>query len=326
MAPFIGWVEFILLRMYTAEPLNAFGCFLGMKTIVIAGASGFVGENLNAFFTLKGWRVCSIGRANADATWSDQSSIIRVLENADALVNLSGKSVNCRFTHKNVQELITSRVHTTSALGDAIALCKNPPPIWINASGASIYREDVKSANTEDSPVDGTGTMAQVARLWEHAFNECQTPHTRKVALRISLVLGNSGGVYPTFRMLTRMLQGGPQGDGSQMMSWIHITDLLRLVYTLVNHKNPPAEVNAAAPQPLTNKIFMQQFRSNLKVGFGIGAPAWLIKLGTALLGVDSELVLRGMHVVSARTQALEFQFEYPTLDAALSNLGDKNA
>jgi uncharacterized protein (TIGR01777 family) len=292
-----------------------------MKTIVIAGASGFIGESLSPFFAHKGWRVYTIGRTNADATWNDQSSIIRVLENADAVVNLSGKSVNCRFTHKNIQELIDSRVQTTRALGDAIALCKNPPAIWVNASGASVYRDDVQRANTEDSPLDGSGTMAQVARFWEQALNECETPHTHKVALRISLVLGRNGGVYPTFRMLTRMLQGGPQGSGNQMMSWIHITDLSHLIYTLVNHDNPPSAINAAAPEPLTNKAFMREFRSSLRVGIGVGAPALLIKLGTSLLGVDSELVLRGMHVVSARTHALEFQFEYPTLASALSDL-----
>lgn len=294
-----------------------------MKTIVIAGASGFIGENLNAFFAMKGWKVCTIGRASADATWNDQSSIIRVLESANAVVNLSGKSVNCRFTHKNIQELIDSRVQTTRALGDAIALCKNPPPIWVNASGASVYRDDVKRANTEDSPLDGSGTMAQVARLWEQALNECQTPRTHKVALRISLVLGRNGGVYPTFRMLTRMLQGGPQGSGNQMMSWIHITDLSHLIYTLVNHDNPPSAINAAAPEPLTNKAFMREFRSSLRIGLGIGAPSWMIKVGTTVLGVDSELVLRGMHVVSARTQALDFQFEYPTLASALSDLAE---
>ena len=294
-----------------------------MKTVVIAGASGFVGENLSAFFAAKGWKVCTIGRANADATWNDQSSIIRVLENADAVVNLSGKSVNCRFTAKNVQELIGSRVHTTRALGESIALCKNPPAVWINASGASIYRDDAQRANTEDSPTDGEGTMAEVARLWEQALHECQTPKTQRVALRISLVLGSNGGVYPTFRMLTRMLQGGPQGSGNQMMSWIHITDLSHLIYTLVNHDNPPSAINAAAPEPLTNKAFMREFRSSLRIGLGIGAPAWMIKVGTTVWGVDSELVLRGMHVVSARTQALDFQFEYPTLASALSDLAE---
>lgn len=292
-----------------------------MKTIVIAGASGFVGENLSAFFAAKGWKVYTIGRANADATWNDQPSIIRVLENADAVVNLSGKSVNCRFTAKNVQELIGSRVYTTRALGESIALCKNPPAVWINASGASIYRDDVQRANTEDSPTDGEGTMAEVARLWEQALNECHTPKTQKVALRISLVLGSNGGVYPTFRMLTRMLQGGPQGSGNQMMSWIHITDLSSLIYTLANHHNPPQVINAAAPDPLTNRVFMSEFRSSLRVGIGIGAPAWMIKLGTAVLGVDSELVLRGMHVVSARTEALGFHFAYPTLASALTDL-----
>ena len=183
-----------------------------MKTIVIAGASGFVGKNLTRYFVDAGWNVLTVGRGKADATWNDQPSLIRALEGADAVVNLAGKSVNCRFTASNVAELIRSRVGTTTALGDAIALCSSPPKVWINASGASIYREQVSQANTEESPTDGEGTMAEVARQWEAAFNGCNTPNTRKVVLRITLVLGQDGGVLPLFKRLVRLGQGGRQG------------------------------------------------------------------------------------------------------------------
>ena len=292
-----------------------------MKTIVIAGASGFIGEYLSAFLTLQGWKIITLGRAHADATWSNQPSVVNALNGAHAVVNLAGKSVNCRFTPANVRELISSRVDTTQAIGDAIALCENPPAIWINASGASIYRENVTQPNDEDSPIDGEGTMAEVARNWEAAFANCHTPKTKKVALRISLVLGNGGGVYPTFRLLVKSFQGGAQGKGAHMMSWIHIHDFSRLVARILQSENNPSVMNAAAPNPLRNDAFMHAFRKSLGVRFGLSAPAPLIKIGTALLGVDSELVLRGMNVVSQQAKFIGFEYDYPNLDDALKQL-----
>ncbi len=295
-----------------------------MEKVVIGGASGFVGEYLSSFLTANGWSVARVGRANADATWNDQPSLIRALDGANAVVNLAGKSVNCRFNDSNVKELISSRVETTRAIGEAIALCKTPPGIWINASGASIYPETNGNPNTEDSPADGAGTMADVARKWEQALQEASTPNTLKVALRITLVLGANGGVYPTFRLLTKARQGGSQGSGKQIMSWIHIHDLCRMILATIKSDNPPNVLNAAAPQPLTNEEFMRRFRKSLGIGFGLNAPAVLIKMGTAILGVDSELVLRGMNVTSVQAQRMGFEFQFPDLDLALADLSNK--
>jgi len=295
-----------------------------MKRVAIAGASGFIGDYLSSFLTSQGWKVVTIGRSNADATWNDQSSLVRVLEETNAVINLAGKSVNCRFTPRNVNELIDSRVETTRALGEAIELCKNPPRTWVNASGASIYPETIGTPNTEDSATTGKGTMADVARLWEQALVDTNTPYTKKVAIRITLVLGAGGGVYPTFRFLTKTFQGGNQGAGTQMMSWIHIHDLCRMILALIENSNPPSVLNAAAPQPLSNAHFMRHFRESLGVGFGFNAPAALIKIGTAVLGVDSELVLRGMNVVSSNAGLMEFEFHYPDLASALRQLADK--
>lgn len=297
-----------------------------MKTIVIAGASGFVGKNLTRYFVDAGWNVLTVGRGKANATWNDQPSLIRALEGADAVVNLAGKSVNCRFTSSNVADLIRSRVETTRAIGDAIALCKMPPQVCINASGASIYRENVSRANTEDSPIDGEGTMAEVARQWEQAFNACATPHTRKVVLRITLVLGQDGGVFPIYKRLVGLGQGGAQGSGNQWMSWIHITDLVRLIAFIIQKESIEGPVNAAAPEPLTNTAFMAAMRQSMKFPFGIPAPAPLIRIGTALIGTDSELILRGMHVISSKAPGHGFDFQYPTLSKAFLSLLQQEA
>ncbi len=286
-----------------------------MKTIVIAGASGFVGKNLTRYFSELGWNVLSIGRSNADATWSDQSSLMHVLEGADAVVNLAGKSVNCRFNSANVSELIRSRVETTRAIGDAIALCKRPPSVWINASGASIYREQVKEANTEQSAIDGTGTMAEVARQWEASLYASAVPHTRKIALRITLVLGEDGGVWPIYKRLARFGLGGRQGNGKQMMSWIHVQDLCRLVQHCIDNEQLTGPVNAAAPGSISNADFMSVVRSSVGIRFGWPASVAEISLGTALIGVPKELVLRGMWVTSSVLQSSSFRFLYPTLN-----------
>ena len=291
-----------------------------MKTIVIAGASGFVGKNLTRYFIDSGWKVLTVGRAKANATWNDQPSLIRALEGADAVVNLAGKSVNCRFTASNVAELIRSRVETTRAIGDALAVCKIPPKVWINASGASIYRENVSRANTEDSPIDGEGTMAEVARQWEQAFNACATPHTRKVVLRITLVLGQGGGVLPIFKMLVRLGQGGRQGTGKQMMSWIHVKDLVRLIHFIIEKNELIGPVNAAAPQCLSNGDFMAELRRIYGVKWGLPAPTPVIRLGTFLLGTSDELVLRGMWVQPNQLTIINFSFLYPKLFDVLSS------
>ena len=285
-----------------------------MKTIVIAGASGFVGKNLTRYFVDAGWNVLTVGRGKADATWNDQPSLIRALEGADAVVNLAGKSVNCRFTASNVAELIRSRVGTTTALGDAIALCSSPPKVWINASGASIYREQVSQANTEESPTDGEGTMAEVARQWEAAFNGCNTPNTRKVVLRITLVLGQDGGVLPLFKRLVRLGQGGKQGSGVQMMSWIHVNDLVRLIHFVIDQTQLTGPINAAAPQCLSNSEFMTELRKLYGVKWGIPAPTVFVRLGTFLLGASDELVLRGMWVQSKKLTIINFSYQFPTL------------
>ena len=292
-----------------------------MKTLVIAGASGFIGTHLMEHATMLGWKVKTIGRKQADATWNDQPSLMRVLDGADAVINLAGKSVNCRFTANNIEALIRSRVDTTQAIGDAIALCMQPPKIWINASGASIYPEKVSESNTEDSSIDGAGVMADVARQWEKALYARQLTNTRRIALRITLVLGKDGGVFPIYKRLVALGQGGAQGTGKQWVSWIHIADLSRLLFFLVGNDSITGPVNAAAPEPLPNHAFMAALRKAMKLPFGIPAPSLLIRMGSAIIGTDSELILRGMRVVSSKAPQQGFRFEYPSADAAFAAL-----
>ncbi|MFM7233038.1 MAG: TIGR01777 family oxidoreductase [Flavobacteriales bacterium] len=290
-----------------------------MKTIVIAGASGFVGGHLSRHFESIGWKVKTIGRKRCDGTWDNPSSLVQVLEGADAVVNLAGKSVNCRFTKSNVEELVRSRVETTRAIGDAVVQCKTPPPVWINASGASIYREQVDEANTEKSATDGEGTMAEVARRWEEAFFGCSCANVRKVALRITLVLGDDGGVWPIYKRLARWGLGGRQGSGRQMMSWIHVDDLCRLVQHCATTPQVEGPVNAAAPGSVSNRDFMSAVLAAVGVKWGYPASAFEINMGTSILGIPGELILRGMWVKNEQASIAGFSYSLPTLSDVIN-------
>ena len=284
--------------------------------VVIAGASGFIGSYMRRRFNEDGYEVRCIGR-NGSYRWGDVASMQQALEGSEWVINLAGKSVQCRPSASNVQALIDSRVDTTRALGEAISRCAQPPSCWINASGAGIYPAEGR-AQHEDSPTNGTTIMADVARRWEAAFMEANTPKTRKVILRITLVLGSQGGVFPVFKSLVRLGQGGRQGSGKQRMSWIHVEDLYRMVLFIGQTDAVKGAVNAGAPQTLSNAEFMKSMRQVLKFPFGIPAPEWLLRIGTAIIGVNSELVLSSMDVYPKKMLDHGFTFRYLELMNAL--------
>lgn len=284
--------------------------------VVIAGANGFIGSELSERLTKDGYEVRAITRSGA-FRWDQPDSLTRALEGGTWLINLAGKSVQCRPSQRNIQELIDSRVNTTRALGDAIARCSKPPRCWINASGAGIYAED-GIGQVEHSPTIGGTIMAEVARQWEAAFEACDTPSTRKVTLRITLVLGASGGVFPVFKQLVKYRQGGRQGSGNQRMSWIHIHDLYNMMLHIFAHDNIQGPVNAASPRTYSNAEFMRSMRKVMGVGFGLPAPSWLLRIGAVLLGINSELVLASMDVYPKKMIDHGFSFTYSQLEDAL--------
>ena len=190
-----------------------------MDKIVIAGGTGFVGQYLSKRFQTLGFQVVVIGRRRGTIQWTDHSSISDALENAAILINLAGKSVNCRYTEKNKAEIFSSRTDTTSILGELIAGCTNPPKLWLNSSTATIYRHAEDRPMTESSGEIGTGFSVDVAMLWEKTFFDFKLPQTRQVALRMAIVLGPDGGVIHPFKNLVRFGLGGIQGNGRQYLA-----------------------------------------------------------------------------------------------------------
>ncbi|WP_154605064.1 TIGR01777 family oxidoreductase [Arthrobacter sp. AQ5-05] len=291
-----------------------------MSTMVIAGASGFIGSYFRRELTDAGWTVLTIGRSG-DATWGDAAAMTAVLEGADLLVNLAGKSVSCRYTPANRAEIFRSRVETTAELGRAIAACQVPPRDWFNASTGTIYRDARGRAQTERDGELGTGFSVEVARGWEAALAAAVTPETRKIPLRITIVMGPGGGVMRPFVTLVRLGLGGRMGAGTQKYSWIHVTDLLRAVLFIHEQPGIAGPVNIASPKPVTNAELMAEVRRAVRMPFGVPTPAWLLGMGAVLICTETELVLKSRWVLPQKLTDAEFTWRFPSLRGALADI-----
>ena len=315
---------------------------LATDRIVIAGASGFIGRYLAREFRRQGSLVQLIGRRGADALWSDAAAITDLLEGADLLVNLAGKSVNCRYTAVNRQEILRSRVDTTRRLAEAIRNCAEPPALWINSSTATIYRHADDRPMTESTGELGDGFSVGIAKAWEGAFFEGDLPATRRVALRMAIVLGDGSALAPLM-VLARFGLGGAQLDGpwfstaarraagtfhefrsrggSQKFSWVHLADVLGVIRFLRSHPEISGVVNVSSPNPSDNRTVMQTLRDLLGMPFGLPAPRWMLELGTALIRSETELVLKSRWVLPERLTDAGYEFEYPELPPAIRNI-----
>lgn len=299
-----------------------------MKTVVIAGASGFIGAHFRQQFAAAGWQVRTVGRNGsiADAAWGDTAAITALLDNADLLLNLAGKSVSCRYTPANKAEIVRSRVETTAELGRAMAACANPPRDWFNASTGTIYRDARDRPQDEYDGELGSGFSVEVARGWEETLAAADTPSTRRIPLRISIVMGPGGGVMRPFNNLARLGLGGRMGDGGQIFSWIHVQDLFRAVVFLHEHREITGPVNIASPVVVTNAELMRAVRSANRAPFGVPTPAWLLKMGAVLIRTETELVLKSRWVASRKLRDAGFIWKHPELSGALASIaGDRH-
>ncbi|ULT27739.1 TIGR01777 family oxidoreductase [Sphingobacterium sp. E70] len=268
-----------------------------------------------------GYQVILVGRQQGNIPWTDTDGISAALEHAEMLINLAGKSVNCRYNASNKAQIFSSRTETTSILGKAIENCSHPPILWLNASTATIYRHAVDRPMTESSGEIGTGFSVEVAKKWEKTFFDFHLPHTRQVALRMAIVLGADGGVIQPFKNLVRFGLGGIQGNGDQYFSWIHIEDLFQIILFIQKHHEIDGIINCAAPNPITNKTFMGTFRSVMHRKIGLPSPKWLLEIGALLIGTETELLLKSRWVIPERLTELGFTFQFPTIGKALDDI-----
>ena len=322
---------------------------MGATRAVLAGASGFLGPVLAEDLARRGYQVVLVGRRGPDVAWADEAALRDAVDGADLLVNLAGKSVGCRYNGANRAEIYRSRVETTGALRDAVAAARQPPRLWLNASTATIYRHAADRPQTEDEGELGEGFSVDVARGWERGLFAGELPQTRRVALRMAIVLGDG----PALNMLltaARLGLGGPQQDGwwfphrryrgigpdptgppvwhrhdtrhgEQKFSWIHLDDLVRAVTFVDEHEELVGPVNLAAPGTSTNRELMASLRHAVRMPVGLPVPRWLLEPGMVVLRQESELVLKSRWVVPARLVDAGFTFRWPDLGPALTDL-----
>lgn len=292
-----------------------------MKKIVIAGGTGFIGKYFSKHFSKLGYQVFIISRQEKSISWNDEKRIIDALENAEMLINLAGKSVNCRYNKKNQEQIINSRVETTKILGEAILKCNKPPQLWINSSTATIYRHAIDRPMTESTGEIGTGFSVNVAKKWEKIFFEFQLSNTRQIALRMAIVLGKEGGVVKPLTNLVRFGLGGKQGSGNQMFSWIHIEDLFGIILFLQSEKELSGVFNCSSPSPIDNQTLMKLLRKTMKVNIGLPSPEWMLKIGAVLIGTETELILKSRWVIPEKLVKNGYNFKYPKIDEALNDI-----
>lgn len=305
------------------------------RRIILAGGSGFLGQALAKRFDEGGSEVVVLTRAphgRADRVkempWDGKTvgEWAKLVEGAGAVINLTGRAVDCRYTAANRRVIIASRVDSTRVLGEAIARCTQPPRVWLNSSSATIYKHTFttpmdEAGETGATPAARDEFSVEVIREWERALDEARTPATRKIALRITMVFGAAGGVYPVLRRLARFGLGGRMGSGEQFVSWIHIVDFLRAMEWLLAKDDFNGPVNLAAPNPLPNAEMMRLMRESVNVPIGLPATEWMLETGAVLLRTETELILKSRRVVPGRLLAAGFQFQFPEMRAAVRDL-----
>ena len=291
------------------------------KKIVLAGGTGFVGRYFQEKFTNLGYDVKIISRQSPNIPWDNNTRVIEALENAEMLINLAGKSVDCRYNAKNKREILKSRIETTNILGNAVLACNNTPPIWMNASTATIYRHAEDKPMGEETGEIGAGFSVYVAKEWESAFFAFKLPQTRKVALRMAIVLGENGGVMGAFENLVKYGLGGAQGSGNQKFSWIHVEDLYNIVLFLKENEALTGVFNCSAPYPVTNRELMNHLRKAMNVKFGLPSPKWMLEIGAHFIRTETELILKSRWVIPERLESEGYTFKFEKIETALEQI-----
>jgi uncharacterized protein (TIGR01777 family) len=301
-----------------------------MKKIIIAGGTGFLGTSLANHYSKQDTQIIILTRGKSKIkggiqyeNWDGKTigSWIKVIDNSDVVINLNGKSVDCRYTKKNKSLIYSTRLESTNILGQAILQFNTPPKLWINSASATIYRHSVDKEMDEYAGEFGEGFSIDVCQKWEAAFNQFELNNTRKVILRTGIVLGKSGGPMKPLKMLAKLGFGGKQGSGEQYVSWLHEDDFVNIIDFIASNQDINGAYNITAPTPLPNSDFMKAIRHALKIRVGISMPRWLLELGAIIIGTETELILKSRRVVPTKLLEAGYHFKFKEINKALFNL-----
>ena len=302
--------------------------------LVIPGGSGHVGAVLVRHFHARGDEVVILSRR--DGGWDGKTigAWVAEIDGADVVINLAGRSVNCRYDAAHLKEMMDSRVDSTRVIGQAIAAATDPPKLWLQSSTATIYSHRFDAPNDEATGILGGDepgappkwiASIKIAKAWEAALGEADTPGTRKVAMRSAMTMSiDRGSVFWTLAKLTKLGLGGRLGTGKQFVSWIHEHDFAAAVQFLVDREDIDGAVNISSPNPLPQAEFARNLCQALHVPVGLPALGWMVEIGCALMKTESELVLKSRRVVPGRLLAAGFQFRYPSWPEAAQELAGR--
>jgi uncharacterized protein (TIGR01777 family) len=306
--------------------------------IVMPGGTGQIGTLLARAFVADGHEVVVLSRTPPKAPWRmvgwDAQTVgdwAAEIDGADAVINLAGRGVNCRYSAENRRLIKDSRIQSTLAVGKAIAQAARPPRVWLQASTATIYAHRYDAPNDEETAVLGGSEVGvpdawrfsiEVAKSWEQAANQANLPQTRRVLLRSAMTMSpDRGGVFDVLSGLVRRGLGGASGNGRQYVSWIHDRDFVRAVYWLIEHPELAGPVNITSPNPVPNAEFMRILRTAWGVGFGLPAAKWMLEIGAVFLRTETELILKSRRVIPTRLLQSGFTFQFPTWAEAAEDL-----
>lgn len=324
----------------------------GGPVAVIAGAGGFIGRAVTAAFAADGYDLRIVGRG-AGIDWADDGALCRAVDGAEAVVNLAGRSVDCRYTERHRREILDSRVRTTRALHDAVETAPRAPRVWLNASTATIYRHATDRPQTEQDGELGEGFSVDVATSWERELFAGSLPRTRRVALRMAIVLGDGPATRMLFR-LARLGLGGTQFDGwcpphrryrgigahptgpaaapwhrtggRQRFSWVHIDDVVGAIRFIRDEDRLAGPINIASPHPSDNRTLMRALRRIVGAPAGLPTTRWMLELGMWAMRTEPELVLKSRWVLPGALERAGFVFVHPDLAPALVDVRDRLA
>ena len=302
---------------------------MSKKRVVLAGGSGFLGRALAKELLARDYEVVVLTRSPRKQTgdtkemlWDGTSSgeWIQSFDGAEAVVNLAGRNIKCRYTPENLRGLTASRVDPVLAIAAAMGHVARPPRVWVQAGAVGFYGDPKDRLCNETSPA-GTDALAGICKSWEAAFNSAPVLQTRRVLLRIGFVLGRDGGALPLLAGLTKWFLGGTVGSGGQFISWIHVSDLSRMFIEAIERDELAGTFNAVGPNPVTNRKFMRELRRALHRPWSPPAPEWAVKLGSRLVGTEPSLALTGCRVAPKRFFEAGFQFKFAELRPALKDI-----
>lgn len=307
--------------------------------IVIPGGSGQVGNSLARAFVADGHNVTVLSRTPSPTTkwktisWDGKTlgPWVSTVDGADVVINLAGRSVNCRYNDTNRAQMMNSRIESTRVVGEAIQSAGRPPSVWLQASTATIYAHRYDAANDEATGLIGGNEPGapekwnfsiSIAKAWEAELDNAVTPNTRKVKLRSAMTMSaDPGGIFATLLNLVRRGLGGTSGDGRQYVSWIHEQDFIDAIYWIIEHDHLDDAINLSSPNPLPNKEFMRALRKAWGAPIGLPATALMLEAGAVFLRTETELILKSRRVVPARLLEDGFDFKFPTWEEAAVDL-----